>query len=162
MAIITQNSIEKVRIAADIIHTLSDYMKLTKKGNNFFGLCPFHNEKTPSFSVNENKQIFKCFGCGAGGGVFNFIMDIEKVDFPEAIKILAEKNGIELEYEKGSSSKSQGLSSDILSIHSITNKIYMHNINATSKIKDYLLNRNLDNHMNLSYSQFEILLLYLL
>ena len=63
MAIITQNSIEKVRIAADIIHTLSDYMKLTKKGNNFFGLCPFHNEKTPSFSVNENKHIFKCFGC---------------------------------------------------------------------------------------------------
>ena len=100
MAIITQNSIEKVRIAADIIHTLSYYMKLTKKGNNFFGLCPFHNEKTPSFSVNENKQIFKCFGCGAGGGVFNFIMDIEKVDFPEAIKILAEKTGLSLNMKK--------------------------------------------------------------
>ena len=99
MARITENSIEKVRLNSDIIQTISDYIELKKKGHNFFGLCPFHNEKTPSFSANEDKQIYKCFGCGAGGGVFNFIMDIEKVDFPEAIEILADRNGIDLEYE---------------------------------------------------------------
>ncbi len=91
MGRITEHSIEKVRLQSDIIQTISDYMELKKRGHNFFGLCPFHNEKTASFSVSEDKQIYKCFGCGAGGGVFNFIMDIEKVDFPESIEILAKK-----------------------------------------------------------------------
>ena len=143
MARITEQSIERVRIKSDIIQTLSDYMELKKRGHNFFGLCPFHNEKTPSFSVSEDKQIYKCFGCGAGGGVFNFIMDIEKVDFPESIEILAKKNGIELEYEKGSSQYSKNLSSEIFSIHDLTNKIYQKNISTNSAIKEYLVNRGL-------------------
>ena len=143
MARITEQSIERVRIKSDIIQTLSDYMELKKRGHNFFGLCPFHNEKTPSFSVSEDKQIYKCFGCGAGGGVFNFVMDIEKVDFPESIEILAKKNGIELEYEKGSSQYSKNLSSEIFSIHDLTNKIYQKNISTNSAIKEYLVNRGL-------------------
>ena len=138
---------------ADIVNTISDYIKLTHKGNNFFGLCPFHSEKTPSFSVNESKQIFKCFGCGAGGGVFNFIMDIEKVDFPEAIKILADKNGIEIEYEKGSIKKSKNLTNEILEIHNIANKIYINNIAPNSNIKNYLINRDLKPNI---ISDFEI------
>ena len=138
---------------ADIVNTISDYIKLTHKGNNFFGLCPFHSEKTPSFSVNESKQIFKCFGCGAGGGVFNFIMDIEKVDFPEAIKILADKNGIEIEYEKGSIKKSKNLTNEILEIHNIANKIYINNIAPNSNIKNYLINRDLRPNI---ISDFEI------
>ena len=143
MARITEQSIERVRIKSDIIQTLSDYMELKKRGHNFFGLCPFHNEKTPSFSVSEDKQIYKCFGCGAGGGVFNFIMDIEKVDFPESIEILAKKNGIELEYEKGASQYSKNLSSEIFAIHDLTNKIYQKNISTNSAIKEYLVNRGL-------------------
>ena len=143
MARITENSIERVRMKADIIHTISDYIELKKRGHNFFGLCPFHNEKTASFSVNEDKQIYKCFGCGAGGGVFNFIMDIEKVDFPESIEILAERNGVEIEYDKTSSQYSKNLHSEIFQIHQLTNKIYMNNIISNSSIKDYLYKRGL-------------------
>ena len=143
MARITENSIEKVRLNSDIIHTISDYIELKKKGHNFFGLCPFHNEKTPSFSASEDKQIYKCFGCGVGGGVFNFIMDIEKVDFPEAIEILADKNGIELEYEKGASGKTNNVSSEIIDIHKITNQLYVDNIQSNQKIKKYLTDRGL-------------------
>ena len=136
MARITENSIERVRLKSDIIQTISDYIELKKRGHNFFGLCPFHNEKTASFSVNEDKQIYKCFGCGAGGGVFNFIMDIEKVDFPESIEILAKRNGIEIEYDKTSSKYSKNSSSEIFQIHELTNKIYMHNIISNSKMKN--------------------------
>ena len=153
MARITENSIERVRLKSDIIQTISDYIELKKRGHNFFGLCPFHNEKTPSFSVNEDKQIYKCFGCGAGGGVFNFIMDIEKVEFPESIEILAEKNGIELEYEKGGSQYSKNTSSEIFSIHDLTNQIYVKNINSNPTIKDYLQKRGLSESI---ISEFQI------
>ncbi len=143
MARITENSIEKVRLNANIIETISDYIELKKRGHNFFGLCPFHNEKTPSFSANEDKQIYKCFGCGAGGGVFNFIMDIEKVDFPESIEILADKYGIELEYEKGQSGKANNVNSEIIEIHKIANQIYTENIASNSSIKKYLTDRGI-------------------
>ena len=143
MAMITANSIEKVRISSDIIQTISDYIELKKRGRNFFGICPFHDEKTPSFSANEDKQIYKCFGCGAGGGVFNFIMDIEKVEFPEAIEILADRNGIELEYEKGSSGKSNNVNAEIIEIHMVANKIYNESIESAEQIKKYLVDRGL-------------------
>ena len=105
MARITEDSINKVRLRANIVETISDYVELKKRGQNFFGNCPFHNEKTASLSVSEEKEIYKCFGCHKGGGLFKFIMDIENVEFPEAIEILAKKNGIQLEYEKGFSKK---------------------------------------------------------
>ena len=143
MARITDNSIEKVRLNSDIIQTISDYIELTKRGRNFFGLCPFHDEKTPSFSANEDKQIYKCFGCGAGGGVFNFIMDVEKVDFPEAIEILADRNGVELEYEKGSFSKQNNVKNEIIEIHEIANNIFTKNILSDNKVMQYLINRGL-------------------
>ena len=78
MARIPEQTIEQIRNTADILDVISEYVSLKKRGvNNFFGLCPFHNEKTPSFSININKQIYKCFGCGKGGGTINFIMEIE-------------------------------------------------------------------------------------
>ena len=99
MARISEQSIETVRQAADIIEVVSGHDELKQRGRNFFGLCPFHSEKTPSFSVNPEKQIFKCFGCGAGGGSINFIMEIENLDFVDAIKRLAQTFNITLEIQ---------------------------------------------------------------
>ena len=81
--------IAEVRAASDIVDVVSDYVRLKKKGSNFFGLCPFHQEKTPSFSVNPELGIFKCFGCGAGGDVFRFVREVEGMSFPEAVRTLA-------------------------------------------------------------------------
>src|SRR5438128_7795473 len=85
---------ETVRNSADIVRVVSDYVSLKGAGSAFKGLCPFHSEKTPSFSVHREKQIFHCFGCGAGGDVFAFVMLAEKVSFPEAVRIVAEKCGV--------------------------------------------------------------------
>lgn len=88
--------IEEVRSKNDIVDVVSQYVKLTRKGSSYFGLCPFHNEKTPSFSVTHGKQMYYCFGCGAGGNVFNFIMEYENFTFGEALKYLADRAGVEL------------------------------------------------------------------
>ena len=88
--------IEEVRSKNDIVDVVSGYVKLTKKGANYFGLCPFHNEKSPSFSVSGPKQMYYCFGCGAGGNVFSFLQQYENMTFPEAVKALAERAGVRL------------------------------------------------------------------
>lgn len=88
--------IEEVRMKNDIVEVISDYVKLQKKGSSYFGLCPFHNEKSPSFSVSPDKQMYYCFGCGAGGNVFTFIMEYENYNFVEALKYLAQRAGISL------------------------------------------------------------------
>jgi len=87
---------EKVKQQADIVRLVGDYVRLKKSGQNFLGLCPFHPEKTPSFAVHPTKQIYHCFGCGAGGDVFKFVMEMEKVAFPEALRLVAEKVGVRL------------------------------------------------------------------
>lgn len=88
--------IEEVRSSNDIVTVISDYVRLKKKGSTYFGLCPFHNEKTPSFSVSPGKQIYYCFGCGAGGNVISFLMQYENYTFPEAVQALADRAGITL------------------------------------------------------------------
>ena len=95
--------VEEVRMKNDIVDVISDYVKLQKKGSSYFGLCPFHNEKSPSFSVSPGKQMYYCFGCGAGGNVFTFIMEYENYTFVEALKYLAQRAGVtlpEAEYSK--------------------------------------------------------------
>ena len=95
--------VEEIRQKNDIVDVVSGYVKLQKKGGSHFGLCPFHNEKSPSFSVSRNKQMYYCFGCGAGGNVITFIMEYEKFTFVESIKYLADRAGVELpemEYSK--------------------------------------------------------------
>ncbi|MEX0820524.1 MAG: DNA primase [Rhodothermales bacterium] len=94
--------IDAVRSASDIVDVVGDYVRLKKRGSNYFGLCPFHSENTPSFSVNPAMGIFKCFGCGAGGDVFQFVMRVEGMSFPEAVRTLAEKAGVELPEEGAS------------------------------------------------------------
>src|SRR5450432_664945 len=85
---------ERVKQQADVVRVIGEYVRLKKSGQNFTGLCPFHQEKTPSFAVHPVKQIYHCFGCGAGGDVFKFVMELEKCTFPEAIRTVAEKCGI--------------------------------------------------------------------
>lgn len=88
--------IEEVRSRNDIVDVVSGYVRLQRKGANYFGLCPFHSEKSPSFSVSPGKQMYYCFGCGAGGNVFTFLMEYENYTFPEAVKALADRSGIDL------------------------------------------------------------------
>lgn len=88
--------VEEVRARSDIVAVIGSYIRLQKKGSSHMGLCPFHNEKTPSFSVSPSRQIYHCFGCGVGGNVFTFIMEYENCTFAEAMKILADRAGIAL------------------------------------------------------------------
>ena len=97
------NLVEEVRARNDIVEVISSYVRLQKKGSNHFGLCPFHNEKTASFSVSQPKQMYHCFGCGKSGNVITFIMEYENYTFPEALKLLADRAGValpEIEYSK--------------------------------------------------------------
>lgn len=93
---IPEEKVEQVRSAVNIADFIGQYVQLKKAGKNLFGLCPFHEERTPSFSVNEQKQIFHCFSCGRGGNVFSFIMDLENLSFPEAVVKVADFGHIDL------------------------------------------------------------------
>ena len=93
---IPQEKIDAVREATDIIDLISGYANLKKRGKNYVGLCPFHSEKTPSFTVSPDKQVYHCFGCGVGGNVFTFVMEHEKISFAEAVRFLADRAGITL------------------------------------------------------------------
>ena len=88
--------VEEVRQRTDIVDLIGSYVRLQKKGSSYMGLCPFHNEKSPSFSVSAGRQIFHCFGCGAGGNAFTFVMEYENYTFVEALKYLAERSGVKL------------------------------------------------------------------
>ena len=102
----SDETIESVRSASDILDVVGEYVRLKRKGSNFFGLCPFHQEKTPSFSVNPELSIYKCFGCGEHGDVFSFVMRLEGMEFPEAVRMLAERAGLELP-EEGEGERAQ-------------------------------------------------------
>lgn len=104
----SEDLVEEVRMKNDIVDMVSGYVKLKKQGSNYMGLCPFHNEKSPSFSVSRQKQMYYCFGCGVGGNVFTFAMEYENLTFPEAVEFLAERAGVELpkiEYSKEAKEK---------------------------------------------------------
>ncbi|MBU2251187.1 MAG: DNA primase, partial [Candidatus Omnitrophica bacterium] len=102
---IPQTFIDEVQARTDIVELISGYLSLKKAGRNFKGLCPFHGEKTPSFMVSPQKQIFHCFGCGQGGGIFQFLTLVEKISFPEAVEMLAKRAGLEIPYQKGNQLK---------------------------------------------------------
>jgi DNA primase len=102
---VDEGTIDKIRASVDIVDVIGEYVQLKKQGRNYFALCPFHSEKTPSFSVSPDKQIFHCFGCGVGGNVFTFIMEIEGISFPEAVRLLGEKAGIDVPLEGNQNSQ---------------------------------------------------------
>ncbi len=114
----SQSTIERVRSASDIVDVIGGYVPLKRAGNNFVALCPFHKEKTPSFNVNPQKQIFYCFGCHKGGDVFAFVRNFEAVDFPDAVKRLADRARIPLEYEQGGPDReTRDLKDRLLQLH---------------------------------------------
>ena len=99
---IPEQFIDELVARSDIADVVGEYVSLTAKGANMWGLCPFHTEKTPSFSVSRDRQIYKCFGCGKGGGVINFVMEMEHLSYPDAIRHLAKRVGLEVPETGGS------------------------------------------------------------
>ena len=139
--------IEEVRVKNDIVDVISQYVKLQRKGSSYFGLCPFHNEKTPSFSVSPAKQMYYCFGCGAGGNVFTFIMEYENFSFGEALKFLADRAGVELpqiEYSKEAQEQANQRNS-LLEIQKAAASYFYYNLRRENgkTAYQYLKNRGL-------------------
>ncbi|MFL2983326.1 MAG: DNA primase [Candidatus Neomarinimicrobiota bacterium] len=143
MAKISQDIIDRIRDNSDILDVVSQYVDLKQRGPNYFGICPFHDEKTPSFSVAPSKQIFYCFGCNAGGNVFSFLMDYQQIPFPDAVKVLADKYNVTIELEKGEGNSE--LYSSIYELHEIALNLYQDNLFSKSgqKALKYLKDRGL-------------------
>lgn len=140
--------IEEVRQTNDIVDIISQYVYLKRSGRNFFGLCPFHNEKSPSFSVSPDKQIFHCFGCGVGGNVFTFLSKIEGINFVEAVQTLAERSNIQLPtLENNVDTAKEELKAKVLKVNEFTAAYYHENLyKPESKIaQDYIKKRKLSN-----------------
>ena len=140
--------IEEVRQNNDIVDIISQYVHLKRSGRNFFGLCPFHNEKSPSFSVSPDKQIFHCFGCGVGGNVFTFLTKIEGINFVEAIQTLAERSNIQLPtLENNTDSSKEELKAKVFKVNEFTAQYYHENLyKPESKIaQEYIKQRKLSN-----------------
>lgn len=138
---INEELIEKIHDSCDLVDIVSRYVHLKRSGSNFVGLCPFHNEKTPSFTVSESKQLFHCFGCGAGGDVITFIMRIENLSFVEAVKYLAEMQGIALEEDKNTDSQIKIQKQKIYEINRLAARYYYHLLSKNEKAIKYMLSR---------------------
>ncbi|WP_155645384.1 MULTISPECIES: DNA primase [Peribacillus] len=144
---IEDEKINQIREAVDIVDLIGEYVQLKKQGRNYFGLCPFHGENSPSFSVSPDKQIFHCFGCGAGGNIFTFLMDIEGYNFVESAKALAEKGNVPLDVEVNKDSKRSNMpagSQQMVEAHDLLRKFYHHllvNTNEGQEALEYLLKR---------------------
>ena len=140
--------LDEIRNSNDIVDIISQYVVLKRSGRNFFGLCPFHKEKSPSFSVSPDKQIFHCFGCGVGGNVFHFLSKIENINFVESVKMLADRANIALPtLDNGEDAKKQQLKAKVYEINKIAAEFYHENLyKPTSKpAQDYVKKRRLDN-----------------
>ena len=148
MARYSDEIIDEIRQSNDIVDVISQYVRLKRSGRNFFGLCPFHNEKSPSFSVSPDKQIFHCFGCGVGGNVFTFLMKIEGISFFEAIQMLAERANIVLPtLENNIDSAKEELKAKVYKVNEFTADFYHKNLYLpTAKIaQEYVKKRKLSN-----------------
>ena len=128
----SEDFVEEVRQRNDIVDIISSYVNLKRSGSNYVGLCPFHNEKTASFSVSGNKQMYYCFGCGAGGNVFTFLMEYENLTFPEALAQLAERAGMELpeQSETTEEKRRRNVREQILEIYKIAANYYYAKLNS--------------------------------
>ncbi len=146
MAFLSNEEINNIRSSVSIVDVISDYIPLTKKGKNYFGVCPFHDDHAPSMSVSETKQIYKCFSCGATGNVFNFVMDYEHISFIEAVGKIASKAGIDLNFTTKDKPKKN---SNLYDIYELTNKLFQNNINTKQGAEaiSYLKKRNINEEL---------------
>jgi DNA primase len=141
---------DRVKQQADIVRVVGEYVRLKKSGQNFTGLCPFHSEKTPSFAVHPVKQIYHCFGCGAGGDVFKFVMEMDKITFPESVRAVAEKCGIAVPRprERTPEERQQNQQrTSLVELHREAAAFFLQQLNGTNEgraAKAYLLDRGLD------------------
>ncbi len=127
---------DRIKQQADIVRVIGEYVRLKKSGQNYLGLCPFHQEKTPSFAVHPVKQIYHCFGCGAGGDVFRFVMEMEKCSFPEAVRVVAEKCGLQLPAVRGRPGGASGsgeLRRALLAVHQEAAEFFARQMRETAE-----------------------------
>jgi len=153
MATLSNEKINEIKNSVDIVDVVSRYMSLTKKGKNYFGVCPFHEDGDPSMSVSPDKQIFSCFSCHTAGNVFKFLMEYEHISFIEAVKMCADIGGVNVDV--GTISKSNFKQNKIYDIYEIGQKFYLNNINTQfgKEAKEYLINRGINEEM---IKEFEI------
>ena len=142
--------IEEVRAASDIVAVISDYVRLKKTGQNFVGLCPFHSENTPSFTVSRQRQMFYCFGCNTGGDVFEFIQKQEAIDFPEAVRLLAKRAHIPVPQQSPAAQKREAERQALYLAGELAQKFYQHNLQQRQlgvRARTYLKQRGIDENI---------------
>lgn len=144
---LTESEIKEIRNSVDIVDVISEYIPLTAKGKNFFGVCPFHADHSPSMSVSREKQIYTCFSCGASGNVITFLMNYENISFAEALRKLADKSGITISI--GKKKQKINKNKELYDIYEMSQKIYQNNLNSEAgiKAKEYLKNRDITNEI---------------
>jgi DNA primase len=143
--LIDDNIINEILSRVNIVEVISEYIPMKKSGRNFKTNCPFHHEKTASFMVSVDKQIYHCFGCGAGGNVFNFLMQYERLQFPEAVELLAKKTGVALPERSQSQQRTTGVSTELYRINEMAAEFYHANLNGAAghAARDYLVKRGI-------------------
>ncbi|MEK7867846.1 MAG: CHC2 zinc finger domain-containing protein, partial [Candidatus Omnitrophota bacterium] len=151
MGRIPENILNEIQDKCDIVEVISSYIPLKPSGRNFKACCPFHHEKTPSFVVSPDKQIYHCFGCNSGGNVFNFLKEYEKIDFIDAVKMLAEKTGVKLPESRSHGDQDDSLVSTLYSVNDIAANYYSNLLvgeglkpSPTAAPKQYIAKRGLD------------------
>ncbi len=140
---IPDNIVDEIQEKSDIVETISRYIPLKKMGRSYKALCPFHNEKTPSFVVSPDKQIYHCFGCGAGGNVFSFLMRYENIEFPEAAQILAQKAGVAIPRSAGQRQEVSSLATQLYRINELALQFYQACLAKSPQAKDYVASRGI-------------------
>ena len=140
---IPENIIEQIQTRSDIVEVISRYIPLTKAGRNYKAPCPFHHEKTPSFVVSPDKQIYHCFGCGSGGNVFSFVMKHENLEFPEAVQMLAEKAGVKIPQFGPQKRELTSLANQLYKINEFAVSFFQEMLRGNQAAKDYLVTRGM-------------------
>ncbi|MDD5431817.1 MAG: DNA primase [Candidatus Omnitrophica bacterium] len=166
---IPDNILEDILSRVDIVEIISGYIPLKKAGRNFRACCPFHHEKTPSFMVSPDRQIYHCFGCGESGNAFKFLMRHERMDFPEAVQLLARKSGVILPETKSSDNGANSISTELFKINELAALFFEANLNSQlgAKAKDYFLKRGVKQEtlklfkLGVTFDKWDALITYL-
>ena len=146
-----EDLIERIKESNNIVDIISESVKLKRVGSNYQGLCPFHSEKTPSFSVSSEKQMYKCFGCGEGGNVITFVMKNNNLDFKEALRFLADRANIELENVSKEKQEYYNKRKLLYEINTEAARYFFANLEKNNRVRKYLKNRGINNKSMRSY-----------